>query len=1008
MKLLVAALLLLPGTPLAPRPDGGDDQYQFVSGLQAKGMHELVVKEARAFLRDFPGHAKESLARYRLATSLFELGHSEDAAGELRRLARVAPFEYAAEVAFRLGQCELALDRPAAAAASFERVGELGSDYLALPAAFLAGEARFRADDLAGAERDYRRVLAAQPDEELARGAEQGLAWCAFRAGRHAEAASLARAWLARHRDGDGELHQLLGEAELKAGRPAEALAAFRAVPEGPRRGAALFGAGLACEALERPAEAAAAFAEVLAAEPAGELADDASLRLAIARVRTGDPAAALRALDARPAPSAERAYWRARAHAALADHAAALADLERAAALAPAPELAERIQAARGDALLALGRGGEAVAAFRTAASDYALHAAAVASFNEGRFEEAAESARALLERGARGEYADVARTTLGEALAALGLHAEAERELLAVADSDAAPELRSRALLRAGWSADRRGDAAAAARAFGRVADEHARSAEASEATFLLGTTLDALGDARGARRALERYLGLEPRGARAPAALLALGRLDGAGEERRLDELLRDFPDSAEAPHALHRRGELRAAAGDHDAARASFGELLRRFPGHALAPAARYGDAWSAHAQGDAAAALAALEPLRSAQDPALAAAASELGVFAADAAGDGRAAEGWWERLAALDPDPDRALELARVAAGALARGGEAARARALLDRLARAELDPVRAAAARVEESWIALDAGDLRGAEEAVGRALAAAPKDGRALEAAFFVGEARWERDEPALAEPLYRAAAAERSPVADRALYKQGFALLRAGDPGGAQRAFAELAERHRTSELFGEALYLASELRFRAGDVAAAAQGFERLLAEVPRHEAVPKALFRLGEALVRLGRPADAERALAELARRAPELEQRVEADLWRARALAAQGKERAARAVLAQVIAADEGVLAARARLDLGKLSLAAGDGEAALAEFLKVSLLYAGDEEVAEALLLAGQCLEAAGARERARAQYREILDEHPESSSAAEAARRLGERIPANGGDR
>ena len=168
---------------------------------------------------------------------------------------------------------------------------------------------------------------------------------------------------------------------------------------------------------------------------------------------------------------------------------------------------------------------------------------------------------------------------------------------------------------------------------------------------------------------------------------------------------------------------------------------------------------------------------------------------------------------------------------------------------------------------------------------------------------------------------------------------------------------------------------------------------------RLTREQPAHAAADKAYFRLGLALAQLERWKESEAALAELARRAPGFELASEADLWRGRALAALGDRRAAQAAFERVVARDKTVLAARARIGIGRLALDAGSAEEALAEFLKVALLYADPEEVSEALYLAGNALEQMGDVDKARAQYRELVEKHPATAAAARARGRLGE---------
>jgi TolA-binding protein len=153
----------------------------------------------------------------------------------------------------------------------------------------------------------------------------------------------------------------------------------------------------------------------------------------------------------------------------------------------------------------------------------------------------------------------------------------------------------------------------------------------------------------------------------------------------------------------------------------------------------------------------------------------------------------------------------------------------------------------------------------------------------------------------------------------------------------------------------------------------------------------------KARFRLGLALSQLQRWEQAEAVLADLARENPGFPSLSEAELCRARALAAQGKDRAAEAAYQRVVAQDRGVLAARAQLGLGALDRRAGRTENALSTFLKVAVLYAHDEEVSQALLLAGECLEELGDQAKAADRYREIIKEHPQSSVAPEARKRL-----------
>jgi len=1010
LALLAAAPTGAPGDP--------DEQYRFLTGLCEKGHFELAVEEARAFLRDFPRHAKADLARYRLALACYELERFDDAAGVLAELERVPGFEYAAEASFRRGQCELARERYDAAVAAFERVLAGDAAYLTDSALFLAAEAHFRAGEPARAEARYTELLEREradgegdadgTEPEHARDAEYALCWCAFQRSDHARVVERVRRFLTEHpRDPlAGELSLLAGESLLELGRPREALDAFDAVPDGPHRAAARRGAGFARAGLGDPLAAARAFAELLDHHPDSRFAAEAALHLGIQLLEAGEAENALRAFELPQAvPDAELRYWKARALAATGEGEHALDELEAALRAEPEPELAERIHLARGDLLFELGRPEEAARAYAESDSDYSLHAAAVASFNAGRYDEAAALARRLLAAHPDGEYAARTRLTLGEALFAAGDLAAAEEAFSAALAAPDGTDLAARGLSRLGWCAFRTERHGEAAERFGRLAREHPEHELAAEALYMEARARLAAGDRERARDGFARYLERFPDGALAPRAGLELGRLaPGDAGLAALEDVAARFPASEEAPAALFELAERLSERGDTDAALGRYRALLERYPQSDRAAPARYGAAWTAYAAGrfdDAADGLAVLLGARDAPDE-LVLAALELSLFCCRELGRPDEALAAWSAFEARAVDEGRLLRVARVCARTLEDADRGDAARALYDALLARLRTPEAARAAHVESVFVALDGGrpdDARGHLEA---ALAGGSADAAVLEAAYFVGEASFDGGDHAEAAALYELAAAEASPLADRALYKQGFAHLRRGAPEDAARSFRRLVDAHAESELFGEALYLLGEAHWRAGAFEAALAPLERLLEAEPSHAVAPKALFRLGLARGELGRWAASERALAELARRFPDFENGLEGELARGRALAALERPREARQAFERVVARDDGQLAARARLGIGGLAQDAGDFDAALSEFLKVALLYAHDEEVAEATYRAGEALWELGDRERAVRQWREVVASHPDARFAKTARERLEQAGP------
>ncbi len=987
--------------------DDGDDQARVVDGLFQRELFGMVVDEAEGFLADHPRHARADEVRYRLAASLFELARHGDAAPHYRTLARRAGFEYRAESALRLGQCELELDRPVEAADALQTVLDLDVEYLVVPATFLLAEADFRQDRFAQARPRYTEVALAELDGEFALDAAVGLAWCDYRLGDLDEAIATCRAL----QDGGGgeldrEMAFLEGEALSAADRPGEALAAYARVTGGPFADAALRGLGFCHGARDEHEQAAAAFDTLLRRHPDTRFAGEARLRLGIHRLHAGDAPGAWTALDARGVPDdAETRYWKARVRAELADYDGALALLDAAEAARPEEDLARFIHTARGDWLAASGREDEAARAYERAGSSDALHAAAVARLNAGDAARALELIRPLAAAG----HDPAVRLTQAEALFALGRSDDAE-PLFQLLLEDADAGTRVRAASRLAWCAYQRGDAETAARRFARVSRDHPAAPEATEALFMEGRCHKEAGDLAAATVPWERYLVAEPAGEHRAEVLFGLAR--SGGSDAGLD-LLRtvvgEHGDSAQAPHALLALADADAAAGKRREAERGYRQLIERFGRHELAPAARYGLAWCRVDDGDPDEALALLEPISSVPaehlagrdahasvDPELVTSVLELMLWCEHERGDPAAAERAWSKLAKRARDDDaRLLAAARTVANAYAAAGKPLDGLGVYDRLASRD-PPV--LTALVEGAWLCLDAGQREDAEARLAMALALDADDAAVAEACFFVGESHFSADDHAGAVPWYAAAArAGDSRLPDEATYKEGFARLSADDVAAAGECFERLVRRFPDSPLVGEALFLAGEAAFRQGDFERAVPWLERLLSEYPGHQVVAKGRFRLGVALGQLERWQESEAVLADLARQSDGFENATEAELWRGRALAANGKDRAARGALQGVVSADRGILAARAQIELGRLELQAGEVEAALSAFLKVAVLYGHDEEVAEALLLSGECLEKLGDRDRAHDRYREILDKHAQTTFAAQARSRL-----------
>ena len=274
---------------------------------------------------------------------------------------------------------------------------------------------RHRSGALGEADRLYRAVLAAQPDEP---DALRGLGFLEQERGRLSEARQLLAAAL-RARPGDASAWSRFGVVQNGLGAPQEALASFdRALQFDPALTEALNGRGNALMRLRRPEQALASYDQVLARNP-GHVPALANRGVALRDLGRAEEAVASsdRALEIRP----DHVWSHNNRGVALMDlgrTALALASLER--ALQLKPDYADawnnrgRALADSGDPAEGLGRSAEAMASFDRAIAlnpDYAeaYDNKGVLLVELGRAEDAAaafERAIALAPRAARYYY--------------------------------------------------------------------------------------------------------------------------------------------------------------------------------------------------------------------------------------------------------------------------------------------------------------------------------------------------------------------------------------------------------------------------------------------------------------------------------------------------------------------------------------------------------------------------------------------------------------------------
>jgi len=939
------------------------DDYQLVLSLCERGQLELARGEALAFLERHARHERAPHVRYRLAGLLFDARERAAALGHYAALARLAGFDFAPECALREGQCLLGLQRNEEARAAFERAlgaatGERA--YLAPAARYYLGELELAAGNVAPARAHYEWILARPNEDEAARAlrseAEEGLAWCALRAGNAEQALVHVQRAAQRPANGTaadasaaaeraGELAYLEAEALRTLGRADEAAAAYARATSGPRAESALLHGGYARLDAGDARGAAERFGALLERFPQSTLAAHACVQHAAALLQVGDASGALAALE-HPAAAADATtrLWRARALARLERETEALAELERAAAQSKfaSPALAAELAHERARLLLEAGRGAEVLAA-SAQAGPRELLALAARAFERGDAPLAASLCAAI---GARGTSA---------------------------------------------------------------LAPEEARAAASLEAEALLASSTPA-----AARAACERALELasdatERAAARARLAWCAhaQGELELAAQLSR--ELLRETPQAPEAQTArgllvrvLHARSLAARARGALEEAQAAQRELLELAPDAPEAAHARFELALADERAGRRAEAATALESL--ARDergtPELRASAREWLVWVHARAGELERAELALDRFGAAGGAPERVLEAARALAEACAEREQLARAQSALERALPHLPSREHALEALLEAGRYALRADAHERALDYARVALGLEPTSESACALAEAAGDALREAGASAPACAAYELASSARAPRALHALHKLAWAQRANAQDAAARASLDTLLTRDPPAELARDAALLAGELAFAAGESERALALLEPLREAPLTSDQLAQLQLRLGLAYSQLGRWRECARELGAYCAARANAPERAECELLRGRALRQLGEARAARTALEQALELGRGgALAARARLELAELECAQAQGpsEAALGQWLRVAALHAGSEEAGEALWRAGECLEALGRAGQARAQYAELVASLPQHARATAARTRL-----------
>ncbi|MCX5689521.1 MAG: tetratricopeptide repeat protein, partial [Planctomycetota bacterium] len=355
-----------------------------------------------------------------------------------------------------------------------------------------------------------------------------------------------------------------------------------------------------------------------------------------------------------------------------------------------------------------------------------------------------------------------------------------------------------------------------------------------------------------------------------------------------------------------------------------------------------------------------------------------------------------------------NPNHPRLSQARTQHAIAMSRMGKLEEALKAFDGLAsdQSSLDPALAAAAAYERAWALSQTKRPKEAAAAYAALLTSNPEPRIEAHAALDLAQLKIAGGDFVSALPLLEQAknAAQSSsltPLAARCTYLRGVCQLRAGQPADAAVTLADFETAFPGSDLLDSAAVTLGESLLSSGQAAQAVKVLSVVAeraSQPPLHSA---ALLRLGEAAAAASDWPASEHAFAKHRQLFEDSDQWFRAAFGLGFALENGGKRDAAIAAYRTVIANHDGPTAARAQFQIGECLYGLGRLDEAVAELLKVDILYQYPQWSAPALYEAGRCLVEQKKHAQGLAQFEQVTTRFPESqwakaaSDAAAAAR-------------
>lgn len=1002
------------------------EDFAVALGLLQRGLHDEAAPYLTRFLERQPEHGRAREAWYRLGTCQQRAGSAQDAVASFRKaLSGRGAFALQAEARYRLGGLLHAAADHQAGREQFEALlREVPADhYLVAGARYGLGEClRDQGDDAAAAAAFVQTLEVAKGDQaSFAFPAAYQAGFARLRLEQMGDAADLFRAarGVAPDAAATCECHYLEGDAALRAGQLPRAAQSFA---EAIRAGGAFaddacLGLGF-CRLEEGDTDAALRQFQALAANfPRSELVPQGRLEAGRLLYQKGEAEAARAELSRLLAvesldPTLRGAGLELRGLAALDAGAAEQAAKDFAAALPTAGDAATtaRIRYGQGEAALEQQDWETAAGHFAAAAGDGAdngvrgdaLYGHSLALHKLGQFADSRQLAETLLRELPQHRLATLARFSVAENHFAEKAFARADKAYQGIPSDH---ELSDKAVFKRGWCAYLAGDKQLAAERFqamarggdGALADAELRE-EALSMCALASLEAD---NPDGALQAADQYRSRHGDGrflARtervAARVLRARGELEAAAV--RMAAASKAAGNEGEAAADTLERAELVYQQGDFQGAAEVYAQLSRRRD--ATGARALEGQAWCMFELGDderCAQLIAAGKRHPEIGD-------NRAGLLQLEYALHHRA--GRWDDAATAAgaflgdfADHPRAAEMRYSLGVAQARGDKLQEARKTLEAAA-ADASTPRLDRVWYELAWTRRKLDDEQAALAAFAKVAELSEDADLKGEAELHLGVAGLEGDaDPATVRKLLSNV---QGVYRGRALYRLGFAAFENAQWQPALAAFTDLVAVGPEDPLHLEGVHMVGACQYELGEYQVAAGQFRKLLAGDAAHPRAPDARLMLGECAVRLGRPGEAVEPLGRFLAQADDdtaKVSRARAHLWLGRARQGQKQFDQAEQQFVEVTRLSEGPLAAEAQYRIGESRAARRDLEGAADAYVKLPILYAHAEWVRKGLLQAGITYAQLEQPAKARRFFEELIQRHADSDEAKDAQQRL-----------